>query len=257
MRPLKDITLGVFLITMSWAANLRAGELRIGTATTDITPSLPAALMGQFELRIAHQAATPLTANVVALESGEGERSLDMAIFVSCDLVESPNDLLAEVRDEVHQRLPKLDVHKIFLNAIHTHTAAALENGQYLIPTEGVTQVNAYRAFFVRRVAEVIARAWNGRQAGSVTWGLSHAAVAQNRRVAYANGSAQMYGDTAVPEFRGLEGYEDHDVNMLFFWDRDGKLIATIIEVACPAQEVENDSTVNADFWHSSTPSLP
>jgi hypothetical protein len=59
-----------------------------------------------------------------------------------------------------------------------------------------------------------------------------------------------MYGDTAVPEFRGLEGYEDHDVNMLFFWNRDGKLIATIIEVACPAQEVENDSTVNADFWH-------
>src|SRR5262249_10521712 len=32
--------------------------------------------------------------------------------------------------------------------------------------------------------------------------------------------------------------------------NRDGKLIATIIEVACPAQEVENDSTVNADFWH-------
>jgi hypothetical protein len=59
-----------------------------------------------------------------------------------------------------------------------------------------------------------------------------------------------MYGDTNVPEFLGLEGYEDHDVNMLFFWNQDGKLIATIIEVPCPAQEVENQTTVNADFWH-------
>jgi hypothetical protein len=250
MRQLKQIAVGLFLITLSWAANLHAAELRIGTATADITPSLPAALSGQFELRIAHTAATPLTANVVALESSEGDRSLDMAILVSCDLVEIPNDLLALVRDEVHKRLPKLDGNKIFLNAIHTHTAAVLEDDEYLIPREGVTQVDAYRAFFAQRVAEAIAQAWNGRRPGSVAWGLGHAVVANNRRAAYANGSSKMYGATNVPEFWGLEGYEDHDVNMLFFWNQDGKLIAAIIEVACPAQEVENDTTVNADFWH-------
>jgi len=37
---------------------------------------------------------------------------------------------------------------------------------------------------------------------------------------------------------------------VLFFWNRDGKLIATVIEVPCPAQEVENDTVLNADFWH-------
>jgi hypothetical protein len=123
-------------------------------------------------------------------------------------------------------------------------------NDVYQIPKEGVTQVDAYRAFFVQRVAEAIAQAWNGRRPGSVTWGLSHAVVGYNRRAAYANGSSKMYGDTNVPEFLRLEGYEDHDVNLLFFWNQDGKLIATIIEVACPAQEVENDTSVNADFWH-------
>ena len=250
MRQLKQIAVGLFLITLLWAANLRAAELRIGTATADITPVLPAALGGQFNLRIAHTAATPLTANVVALESSEGGRSLDMAILVSCDLVGIPDDYLAQVRDEVRKRLPKVDGHKIFLNAIHTHTAAVLEDGEYLIPKQGVTQADAYRAFFVQRVSEAIAQAWNGRRPGSVTWGLSHAVVANNRRAAYANGSSRMYGDTNVPEFLGLEGYEDHDVNMLFFWNQGGKLIATIIEVACPAQEVENDTVVNADFWH-------
>jgi len=250
MQQFKQIEVGLFLITLLWAANLRAAELRIGTATTDITPPLPAALMGQFDLRIAHTAATPLTASVVALESSEANRSLDMAILVSCDLVEIPNDLLALVRDEVHTRLRNLDVNKIFLNAIHTHTAAVTVNDMYLIPKEGVTQVDAYRAFFVQRVAEAIAQAWNGRRPGSVAWGLSYAVVGYNRRAAYADGSSKMYGDTNVPEFWGLEGYEDHDVNMLFFWNQDGKLIATIIEVPCPAQEVENDTTVNADFWH-------
>jgi hypothetical protein len=99
-------------------------------------------------------------------------------------------------------------------------------------------------------VAEAITQAWNGRRSGSVAWGLSHAVVGYNRRATYADGSSKMYGDTSVPEFRGLEGYEDHDVNLLFFWNQEGKLIATLIEVPCPAQEVENDTTVNADFWH-------
>src|SRR5271157_1191274 len=122
MRQLKPIAGGLFLITILWAVNLHSAELRIGTATADITPALPAALGGQFNLRIAHTAATPLTANVVALESSEGGRTLDTAILVSCDLVAIPNDLVAEVRGDEHRRLPELDVNKIFLNAIHTHT---------------------------------------------------------------------------------------------------------------------------------------
>jgi hypothetical protein len=55
--------------------------------SADITPALPVALMGQFELRIARTAETPLTANVLALESRDANHSLDTAIMVSCDLV--------------------------------------------------------------------------------------------------------------------------------------------------------------------------
>jgi hypothetical protein len=74
--------------------------------------------------------------------------------------------------------------------------------------------------------------------------------VAYNRRAAYADGSARMYGKTDVSEFRHLEGYEDHDVNTLFFWNREGRLIAMAVNVPCPAQEVESRSVINADFWH-------
>ncbi|HID22930.1 MAG TPA: hypothetical protein EYP14_11100 [Planctomycetaceae bacterium] len=53
-----------------------------------------------------------------------------------------------------------------------------------------------------------------------------------------------------MPEFRNLEGYEDHDIDQLFFWDTEGRLIAMAVTVACPTQEVESRSAVNADFWH-------
>jgi len=259
------MAVGLCLITLSWATNLQATELHIGTASADITPALPVALMGQFELRIARTAETPLTANVLALESRDANHSLDTAIMVSCDLVSIPNPLLKRVRDQVRKQLPEIDVRKLFLNAIHTHTAPVLENGldypfRYQIPKEGVLQPEQYDEFFVQRVTDAIVKAWNTRRPGSVTWGLSHAAIAYNRRVVYAkqistpgvfaDGSAKMYGKTALPEFSHLEGMEDHDVNILFFWDKNGKVIAMAIDVPCPAQEVESRSTVNADYWH-------
>jgi hypothetical protein len=253
---LKKIVLFLFFTVVCIAAKTQASKLYIGTSTADISPRLPVALEGQFELRIAHTEATPLTANVVALESRNGDQSLDLAIMVSCDLVGIPEILLKMVRDEVHYQIPELDVRKIFMNAIHTHTAPVLLNDNessdwgYNIPKDDVTQVDTYRAFFVQRVAKAIVQAWNSRQHGSVTWGLSNAVIAYNRRAVYADGSAQMYGPTNVPQFRNIEGYEDHDVNILFFWNQDKKLIAMNIEVACPAQEVENDTVVNADYWH-------
>jgi len=89
-----------------------------------------------------------------------------------------------------------------------------------------------------------------------VGWGLGHAVVAQNRRSIYADGRAQMYGPTNRPDFVAIEGPEDQGVEVLFFWDADGALVGTAVNVACPSQEVEGDSQVDADFWHEVRESL-
>jgi hypothetical protein len=227
-----------------------AAELLVGTAVADITPPEPVAVSGQFQLRIAKTIETPITANVIALESREENLSREVAIMVSCDLLYIPSEVLELVRKAVRTRLPNLDTRKIFLNGTHTHTAPVLLSDKYPIPGEGVMQVEQYRSFLAKQVADAIVQAWNMRSAGSVTWGLSHAVVAYNRRAVYADGSAQMYGKTDIAEFRNLEGYEDHDVNTLFFWNDLGELVGTVINVSCPSQEVESRSAVNADFWH-------
>ncbi|MDP6637382.1 MAG: hypothetical protein QGG42_20990 [Phycisphaerae bacterium] len=226
------------------------GQLHVGAASADITPSEPVAVSGQFGLRIARKIESPVTANVIALESRQGDRSIDIAIMVSCDVVYIPDKILSLVRQTVRRSLPKFDTSKIFLNGTHTHTGPVLLVDKYKIPAKGVISVEKYREIFVARVSKAIVDAWGARKPGRVSWGQEQAAVACNRRAVYADGSARMYGRTNTRAFRSLEGYEDQDVNTLFFWDADGEMIALVVNVSCPSQEVESRSTVNADFWH-------
>lgn len=236
---------------LAWTGpEARAAELRVGGATTSITPDRPVALAGQMHTRIAQEVESPVTASALALESRQGDQVLDQAILVSCDLVAIGEGIIAQVRRRLKDRLPDFDVQKLILNATHTHTAPVVQEGDYDLPGEGIIRPAEYVEFLVDRVTEAAAKAWEARKPGLVGWGLGHAVVAQDRRAVYADGHAQMYGRTDTPDFRHLEGGEDHGVEVLFFWDRDRQLLATAINVACPSQEVENLSAVNADFWH-------
>jgi hypothetical protein len=125
-----------------------------------------------------------------------------------------------------------------------------MKEGDYEIPKDGVMQPAEYAGFLCDRLAGVVVKAWEGRKPGRAGWGLGHAVVAQNRRSVYADCRAVMYGPTDRADFRGIEGPEDQGVEVLFFWDGGGRLIATAVNVACPSQEVEGESTIDADFWH-------
>lgn len=229
----------------AWAA-----ELRVGGATVSITPDQPVALSGQMHTRISTNVETPCTATVLALESHDGDRVVDQAIMVSCDLIAIREGILEMVRERVEPKLQDFDVKKLFLSATHTHTAPVLVEGKYHLPSEGIIQPKAYVDFLADRVAEAVIRAWRTRSSGSAGWGLGYAVVGLNRRSVYADGTAVMYGTTSKSNFRGIEGYEDHGVEVLCFWDDKDQLFATAINIACPSQEVEGRSAVNADFWH-------
>jgi len=229
---------------------VRGAELSVGGATTSITPDQPVALDGQMRTRIARSVQSPCTATALALESREGDKVLDQAILVSCDLVAIRTELSDAVRERLKARLPEFPTHKLVLSATHTHTAPVTQEGKYDGLDDGVIQPKAYVAFAADRIADAAARAWTARKPGRVGWGLGHAVVAQNRRALYADGEAKMYGKTDGPAFRGLEGHEDDGVEVLFFWDEEKRLVATAVNVACPAQEVEGITLVSADFWH-------
>ncbi|WP_074311293.1 hypothetical protein [Singulisphaera sp. GP187] len=250
-RPAFSALAGAALLLVSVVVvECPAAELHVGGATVSITPDRPVAIAGQMRTRIARNVESPVTATALALESRDGDKALDQAIMISCDLVAIESATLAQVRRLVKERLPDLDSQKLVLNATHTHTAPVMTEGDYEIPKDGIMQPAEYADFLANQVAEAAVKAWQARKPGRAGWGLGHAVVAQNRRSVYADGHAQMYGATNLANFRGIEGSEDQGVEVLFFWNPEGKLLATAINVACPSQEVEGLSAVNADFWH-------
>jgi len=200
----------------------------------------------------------------MAIEVKDAAGVVDQAIIVSCDVVAIQPGLQQKVRDRLAGRLTDFDLTKLFLAATHTHTGPVLENTwppppdvsdakprvKYKIPKQGVVQVDDYIVFLVDRVAEAITAAWNSRKPAGVSWALSHAVVGHNRRVVYEDGQARMYGRADTPEFRNIEGSNDHGVELLFSWDQDHKLTGIVINLACPSQVVESERYLSADFWH-------
>lgn len=246
------IALGILPIS-----GLSAADLHVGAATLGITPERPVALDGQRKVRISKKPETPIQASALAIESREGDAVLDQAIIVSCDLVAIRDGVLQTVRDKLAKRLPDFDRQKIFLSATHTHTAPVTTDGKYALPEDGgIMPPLEYTDWMTSKIADLAVEAWESRATGKVAWGQSVAVIAQNRRPYYADGKAVMYGKTDSPNFRGIEGHEDHSVDVLYFWNEADEMIATVINVPCPSQEVGGESSINADFWHPVRESL-
>lgn len=228
--------------------DVEGSELYIGAESVNITPTLPVSLAGQMRMRIAEEVETPLTGSIVLLENINGNKS-EISIWISMELVVITDELRDRIRNRVGKLIPEVNPEKIIINATHTHTGPSTRKGLFILP-ENVLSVEETLDFLSERISGGVVSAWKSRSNGSVTWGVGEAKLGMNRRAVYYDGSARMYGSTDIPEFKGLEGYEDHSVNILYFWNDNDKLIASCINVACPAQEVEGRSKVNADFWY-------
>lgn len=232
---------------------LSAGQLYVGGASVSITPAPPVALDGFRGRRIAQEVEVPCTASALVLETRDGEQSVCQVIFVSCDLIaiRGGEDFYGSVREQIQGRVPDSALDHLIINGTHTHSAPVLQDGKYDLDkfVGRVLQPADYRKFLFKQLGDAIAAAWEKRVPAQVAWGLGHANVAQNRRALYADGSAAMYGKTNRPDFRGIEGYEDHAVETLYFWDKNNRLIATCINVAAPSQGAGGNK-VHADYWH-------
>lgn len=226
-------------------------SLKIGWAEVEITPrQWPVCLDGQFYVRVAETAKDSLWATVWALESGD-----ENAIFISCDLLLIPSELLEEVRHRLGKDIPG---GKLIINATHTHTGPMLKEAGPLagsLPAEdGLPKAvvpDDYRIWLADRLATVITQAWNDRQPGGVAYGLDYAVVGRNRRWVNGGGESFMYlTPNAKESFLHVEGSEDSSLNLLAVYDADKKLTGLVVNLPCPAQKEENGWQISADFWH-------
>lgn len=247
--------------------------LKIGWGEVSITPDKKISLAGQFAERISEYVEKPLTVTALAVDSGD-----DQMVLVSCDIASIGYGLLKSVREALADNEAGLDVSKIVLSAIHTHTgpkyAGQRSRGDisgvgghretlesFLAPGQKyVEKVNVstnpdiatpqeVTALLVERIPQAIEQAWNSRKPGSFTNAFGRAVVGMCRRAAYSDDTAQMWGDTNTAVFDALEGGNDSGIELLYMFDEEKKLTGIVANLACPAQCVQHRLFVSPDFW--------
>jgi len=248
-------------------------KIKIGWAEKDITPNQKIRIAGQFYERVSDVVETPISVTALALESDDGEQ----AVICSCDLACISEGLVSLVRAEL-SGTDGLDLNKIIIGATHTHTsyqydeASGIErvddsnssidssvdilkrylpNGKKYISLESSPAMDEYEVliYLSQRIAAAIKEAWKKRDYGSFANEFGRAAVGMCRRVVYSDGSAKMWGDTNKDNFARLEGGNDSGIEMLFFFDTDKKLSGILVNVACPAQVLEQRYFISSDYW--------
>lgn len=234
-------------------------ELMIGWSTADITPDKPTLLAGQMHARVSEGILDPLTITVLALESLAKE-SNEKVILISCDLLwisdglrDGLNNLREVTREKIVKIIPDISKEKIILNATHTHTAPYC-NTEATKDIYGI-ELDVIEPYeYLEYVAEIIANAavdaWNKRNRGGFSYGLSHAVTGHNRIIVDFEGKSTMYGNPDTESFSHVEGFEDHAVNLLFTWNKEEKLTGIIINIANPSQVSESIYSISSDFWH-------
>jgi hypothetical protein len=220
---------------------------RFGWASREFTPDRPALVHGQIYVRIAHDAKDPLTLTALAIEAS---RPAGNVIWISCDVCHIPESLVQAVRTRLSERLPEVPSDGIILSATHTHDGPSLAGGSYPHPGGDVMTPEECCDRVADIAADAAAGAWESRASGKFARAFGHAVVGHNRRALYADGTAAMYGKTDRPDFVSIEGYEDHSLDILAFWDADGTLTGLVVDIPCPSQVEEHLKQWSADYWH-------
>ncbi len=224
-------------------------KLLIGWDSQDITPNKPVELIGQYYQRISTAVRDPLTVTAIALEQihvGGAEQ----AVMASVDTVFVTRDFQDAVRDLVRARAPGLATRNVFLNATHIHSGPSwFAPFRWWLPAPGTLKPAEVRSFMIERTARAVVNAWKTRRPHGVSTASAPAAVGFCRRAQYADGRAEMYGNPRRSDFAGIEAPHDHLVRLMYTWDQKRRLTGVIVNVACPAQVMESQYVVTADFF--------
>ena len=231
-----------------------ADRLEIGWGETDITPPLNkrVPLMGQYYQRLADEK-NPIHSRLkfVALAMRRGDRQVLMGCI---DNVGVWPPFLDRVRARLHELDPQIATNSVYMGSIHTHSAPGIRGSgtpqaaEFARKNPNVLGYDEYADFALDRVVDAYMTAWRGLKPGGVRTAFGQARVGHCRLAKYADGSAEMYGDSRRPDFVGMMEGEDDGVEMLFTVDEMGRKTGLLLNVACPAQVLEANYQVSSDF---------
>lgn len=238
------------------------GKLLIGWSEQSIVPNKKIYLAGQFYDRISDEVESEITVTAMAVEK-DGENM----ILVSADLGHTNSSILNLARKKIAAITDEIDVNKVIIGAIHTHTSIKYvpsmiddsilsefmsnpnKSNEPVKTPDDVMDAEEALEFITDKIATAVTEAWKNRSEALYSTGFGRAAVGHCRRVCYDDGSALMWGDTNSANFTHLEGGNDSGIELMYIFDTNKKLTGIVANVVCPAQVLEHRSVISADYW--------
>ena len=237
--------------------------IKIGWGKRSIAKEGPVPITGQFYLRISQGAFTPVLVSALVIENGS-----DAVIFASADMVSVQPEMLTMAQEILKKEAPEIPADKIIANATHTHAGPASNKIGSFPSKIKFTGQDEMLEFLSRQLADAVKDAWFSRAEGAVSYGYGFATTGHSRRTIYlddtglreqgkdasgiaVNGHGKMYGNTNDDMFDGYEAGTDAFINLLYTFDKAGKVTGAVINVPCPSQTNENAWVLHASFWHN------
>lgn len=248
-------------------------KIKIGWGEAVMDFKKPVSLAGQFAERISEYTEKPLTSTAFVVDNGAEQMTI-----CSVDIANISYVMLNAVRDRLRDNNFGLDVDKIIINAIHTHTGpnykgrtnkipnksnapykvlleAELPEGQKYVERENISNNDLItsndEAYEIIRnsIVNAITEAWLNKKDGAFSNAFGRAAVGMCRRATYSDGTAQMWGDTNRAVFEAVEGGSDTGIELMYCFDDNKRLTGVVVNLACPAQCVQHRLFISPDFW--------
>jgi hypothetical protein len=219
--------------------------LYVGFGEADITPTdKTVEVYGQYYQRVATGIHSRLKASVLILKQHN-----ECSAMISLDVVGVSEDYCARLQKSIVKTYPGITADKVIINAIHTHSAPGLRTGRdWWKPHPDAMKVEEYQDLVDKKILAAVKQAWNSLRPGGISNVMDYARIGHCRRAVYSNEKAEMYGRTDRDDFTGMEGGEDSNVDLLFFFDENKKPIGIIVNVACPSQVMESTYKISSDF---------
>jgi len=242
----------------------QADSFKLGWSSVDITPDKPVLIAGQFHARVSEGVMDPITATVLAMESVRNGSS-QSSVLVSVDWVSvsdgmrDPSNLRGRLRELLKDLSPAIKGENIMINATHSHAAPLVTETdpekmygitlKMMSPEKEMMSPKDYSEFAAQKIAGAVREAWKNRKKGGISYGLSKAVIGYNRLQVLQNGKSQMYGNTNSNDFKNIEGYENHNLNLMYTWDEKSQLTGVVVNAAVPSQVSEHLYMLSGDFW--------
>ncbi|MCL2035265.1 MAG: hypothetical protein FWG94_11135 [Oscillospiraceae bacterium] len=232
-----------------------SGNARAGFGSADITPrGGPISLTGQWEARVTEEIRNPLMACAMVIQSDSAR-----TIWVACDLAVIVKSFSDEVKRLLRASLPGFEDSQLILSATHIHTGPepTMDSPEF-IPVETENSGSLKNAIppdeccrqAALGVEQAVLNAASSLAPSCFEAAVSYTITGVSRRVAYKDGTGQMYGALHTPQLAGMEGRDGGPMQMIYVRRMsDSRLTGIIAAVPCPAQADEMARYVTADYW--------